>query len=475
MPLVEVPKAFSGQSFQHDPATDRQALEALLPDLQKFSPLVGIDSTDPTRDNSDSIFLDISRTYSVLGGLPRVLEDLKIHFQQLGYSIQLQTAETLAAAWALAHFGSTKKPSPSSTPEKAIRDLPVVSLQIDAQTQTTFQELGIQSVQQVLDLPRASLPSRFGDQLNRRINQILGLADERILVFHPETQRQWTHRLEHPSGDAEVLQTIACLLLRQAIDSLRPQQLGILSLYCQFRTENQSIDFRLKLVEPTLDQNYLMQLLILQMEQQQIHQPQTAVHLFVPIVGENRPQQQWLFQDQHDNRRKERAGLVERLAARLGDTAIQQLRQQSQALPERNYVQRKRMTLQQPVKQTPKTNSRSPSQNSAPAGSLERPSRLFAQPKRLKILGPQRCSVAAGNNQASQQRIQGAWVPQDFQLGKRSYKIVFAVGPERIESQWWEGRWVRRDYFRVHTEQGQRFWIFREARNHNWYVHGDFA
>ena len=49
-------------------------------------------------------------------------------------------------------------------------------------------------------------------------------------------------------------------------------------------------------------------------------------------------------------------------------------------------------------------------------------------------------------------------------------------GPERIESGWWEGRDVRRDYFVARTARGQTLWIYRQRdADRAWYVHGIFA
>ena len=54
-------------------------------------------------------------------------------------------------------------------------------------------------------------------------------------------------------------------------------------------------------------------------------------------------------------------------------------------------------------------------------------------------------------------------------------RVLRAWGPERIESGWWRGPEVRRDYFHVVTERGERFWMFRCLRDGRWYVHGWFA
>ena len=35
------------------------------------------------------------------------------------------------------------------------------------------------------------------------------------------------------------------------------------------------------------------------------------------------------------------------------------------------------------------------------------------------------------------------------------------MGPERIESGWWDGADIRRDYYLVQTRAGQQGWAFR--------------
>jgi protein ImuB len=49
-------------------------------------------------------------------------------------------------------------------------------------------------------------------------------------------------------------------------------------------------------------------------------------------------------------------------------------------------------------------------------------------------------------------------------------------GPERIESGWWDGRDVRRDYYVARTRTGARLWVFRERRaERRWFLHGVFG
>jgi protein ImuB len=65
--------------------------------------------------------------------------------------------------------------------------------------------------------------------------------------------------------------------------------------------------------------------------------------------------------------------------------------------------------------------------------------------------------------------------PVSFQFGGRLNKVVSWWGPERIESGWWRGRSTRRDYYRVESDSGQRYWLYRRLADGKWFLHGEFA
>jgi len=56
---------------------------------------------------------------------------------------------------------------------------------------------------------------------------------------------------------------------------------------------------------------------------------------------------------------------------------------------------------------------------------------------------------------------------------------VLRDGPERIESGWWDGADVRRDYFIAESPRGETVWIYRDHRygieDGEWFLHGLFA
>ena len=62
----------------------------------------------------------------------------------------------------------------------------------------------------------------------------------------------------------------------------------------------------------------------------------------------------------------------------------------------------------------------------------------------------------------------------EFRCAGRQQRIARCWGPERIETGWWRGRPVGRDYYRVETAAGRRFWLFRRLRDGHWFLHGMF-
>jgi protein ImuB len=104
---------------------------------------------------------------------------------------------------------------------------------------------------------------------------------------------------------------------------------------------------------------------------------------------------------------------------------------------------------------------------SVPAGwgGEPRPPRLLAQPIPLAVIA----AVPDGP-------------PAQLRYGGRSHRVLWAVGPERLEPEWWgadAGRPVR-DYYRVQTAEGPRLWICRLLEpgmdgTPRWFLHGELA
>ena len=70
--------------------------------------------------------------------------------------------------------------------------------------------------------------------------------------------------------------------------------------------------------------------------------------------------------------------------------------------------------------------------------------------------------------------------PQDIRSIVRrtglSSRLRIVDGPERIETGWWDGEGIARDYYMAVNPRGMRLWIFRNrSRSADWYLHGFFG
>jgi protein ImuB len=65
--------------------------------------------------------------------------------------------------------------------------------------------------------------------------------------------------------------------------------------------------------------------------------------------------------------------------------------------------------------------------------------------------------------------------PIPFRRGGRRHVVARHWGPERLETGWWRGQSAWRDYYRVETTEGHRYWLFRRRRDGKWFLHGIFG
>src|SRR5690606_35889753 len=94
-PLAEVA---SSRLEQHDPQADHAKLLELAARCEQFSPVVGLEGTD-------NLLLDVTGLESLFGGERSLMGQVVEAFRQYGLTIRPAMADTVGAAWGLAHFG----------------------------------------------------------------------------------------------------------------------------------------------------------------------------------------------------------------------------------------------------------------------------------------------------------------------------------------------------------------------------------
>ena len=472
---------------KHDPAADREALEELAASCQQFSPLVGLEDTpEPT-----CLLLDIAGVAPLFGGEDRLLAKVTEKLHRRGYRVQLGVGETIGQAWAMAQCpvqstecgenlplpvgegrgeGDVGDPSmnpktPPSPPlprggtefDSAI--LLPAALRLPGETLDLLDELGITSVAQLQALPRAALASRFGDLLVKRLNQFEGKTKEVIIAHRAAEPFAASWSLEHPTAKREVIEQVLSALLDRLCVQLDEQDRGAVQVECEIKLVDRQQQraattekLTIGLYQPTASATHLSQLMQLQLEGRRWGGLISDVRLHATTTAPLEVTQSELFPDQQRERSRKLALLVDRLSSRLGREQVLSPRPQSDALPERavEYVP----TVDRRSAAIRRTKRSKPS----PAAGLTRPLKLYDPPIAVAAL-----AVAPDGP------------PQRFQFHRWRHTIVRQWGPERIETSWWRGRTVRRDYWRVETETGQRFWLFRRLDDGEWFLHGDFV
>jgi protein ImuB len=463
MSLAEATALAGAHLEEHDPAADRAAIAQLAAWCEQFSPIVGL-------EEPDNLLLDVTGLGPLFGGEYVLTEQIVRAFRRRGLATQVAIADTVGAAWALAHYGKKVSDTfsivPSGKTDEALANLPIAALRLADETIAILSELGIEQISQLLALPRDALASRFDPQLLIRLNQAIGLMPEAITSHRPPPEFTAHSLLEFPTANREALDHILAQLMTQITRSLLERQQGVIQLECYFQCEvGQPIRIHVGLFRASADAKHLLELTRTKLDRLTLPALITAVKLSVLTSAPLTSWQPSLFDDQSQREgRRQTALLVDRLASRLGRQSVVRAVAQPDAQPEFAFryepltgvaPKRGRESMSSANRLRNKKGRESPQLSLVRV--LPRPLRLEHEPIPLEVLS------VVPNGPPIQFHHQGHW-----------RRIAQTWGPERIQTGWWRGRYVQRDYYRVEITAGTRFWLFRRLADGKWFLHGVF-
>lgn len=422
-PLAEVAV---GRTEQHDPYADEKALFQLAAWCEQFSPCVGVELPD-------TLCFDITGLDALFGDEERLFHLVAKSFERIGMTARIAVADTLGAAWALAHF---------SDGEQAIGDLPVAALRLSDEV-GLLAELGVGRIGQLLKIPRDALASRFGPPTLLRIDQMTGQVAEPIVSHRPPPEIVVETRLDYPLDNRQALETVFAKLIERIAGQLADRLQGAIRIECELNCERQPVRFVIGLFRACAKPAHLFELAQMQLERASLPGPITGAKLSVLLSAPLEAWQQELFESSHREDRRQVGLLVDRLSNRLGREAVVRASPLPEAQPE----------LAVWYEPLTGARSRASKQSWKP---LPRPLRLEREPEPLEVL-----SVAPHGPP-----IRFHW--------HGLHTVARHWGPERIQTGWWRGHYVQRDYYRVETEVGRRFWLFRNLPDDDWFLHGVF-
>src|SRR5262245_51624079 len=161
----------------HQSAVDRRALAKLAEACERFSPRVALEEGD----EPESLLLDISNLAHLWGSENKLVAQAAALITKRGYRAQTAVADTVGQAWALARReqGAGSRELRTFAPRRAPSGwlhAPCSLLRLPSDITALLRQLGIETVAQLLALPRESLAPRFGDELLHRLDQFTGAA-----------------------------------------------------------------------------------------------------------------------------------------------------------------------------------------------------------------------------------------------------------------------------------------------------------
>ena len=366
------------------------------------------------------LLLEVQSSLKLFGPWPRLEVRLREELGALGFRHRITAAPNPVAARVLANVHDGLAITEAEALRQALERLPVQHLGFSREAATAFARMGLRSLARILALPRASLGRRFPADVLVQLDRLLGIRPL-ALEFHrpPDVFEQ---RIEL-NFEVESHQALLFPLRRLTADLaayLAGRDSGVqrFVLHLEHRAMAAS-QVQVGLLSAERDAGMLFELTRGRLEQLQLPAPVLAVRLVARDLPPFTPEHRQLFEER-PQQSVPWEQLHERLRARLGDEAVHGLGACADHRPERAWCAQS--SLAQPM---------------APL----RPGWLLAEPQPL-----------------------------------RDSDLHILAGPERIESGWWDGGDIRRDYHVVQLRSGQRGWAFRELGSQGpLMLHGWFA
>jgi protein ImuB len=436
---------------EHDPARDARALEALARWMMRFTPVVALPETSKDESEisnlksqiSHSIYLDLTGCERVFGGVSNIVRDVMTSLNRLRVSASVAVASTPGAAWALASFSDNGRIIPREDLSSVLSTLPVAGLRLDDDLLESLHHLGIETIGQVISLPRHALPSRFGSKLLHRIDQALGRIAEPLVpltYFAPIEARM---DFDGAVDSIEAIYLVFKRLIGDVVSELARRGCGVREIEIEFfRAYAQTIKHTIGLSRPSRDPVNLFNLIRCATENLDGGGDGfLGIRLFVARAERISDEQIALLDQERYAGEIELAQLIERLRVRMGEGAIATPALVESHLPERAWTYA-----------CVSTRVENPCHG--------RPLQLLPEPTEIAVM------VSPSEDRDGR--------PILFRHQHQVHELRHAIGPERISGEWWRGHDRTRDYFDVEDDEGRRFWLFRVQETNRWYLHGVF-
>jgi protein ImuB len=354
---------------------------------------------------------------------------------------------TLAALW-LARGGHPAVIDDLGALPGHMAKLPIACTAWDIERLQTLRAMGVTRVGELLRLPRAGLARRVGPAAVQDLDIALARQFAPRRAFVPRERFRARCDFETEIEHVAYLEKALEPLIARCAQFLRERQAGVQALRLKLRHRAGSVTrVHLGLASITGERRRLMDVLAQKLGRLELEAPVRGMELVSGSLQPLSAASLDVFAGLAGTGAGTGAGcnsvpqLVERLRARLGEEAVYGVAAIPEHRPEAAWRRVHELSLAAASRMGEKMTGRDSGDE------MPRPVWLLDAP--LALSQP---DMAAGG-------------------------LVLERGPERIESGWWDGRGVARDYYVARQCGGARqlLWVFQERQSKRWYLHGVFA
>jgi protein ImuB len=432
------------------------SLERLATSAQRFTPRVSLVAPD-------GLLLEVKGSLHLFDGTDGLIRALANECGTVGIEPAIALAPTPLAALVAARVG---KPygEPFIVTNKAqlvgrLSSVPLAPLRWPQDVVERLAGMGVRTIGQALRLPRAGFARRFGPKHLAELDRLTGRSADLRHHFQPRERFRRRRELTYELENTEVLLIVLAPLLADLGKFLQERQCGVTELECRLRHRHAPPSrCILRLASPVAEVARLTELLGERLSALTLPEPVRSceIRTGLPVLRVLASNPLWQPGEYGGSGGSEAPELIERLRARLGHEAVYGLQMLAGHRPENTWSMREPAAV---------NGSRAASDSGSrwalfrstqavppappPWPAFRRPLWLLHTPQQLE-------------------EIDG--VP------RRRGPLRFFGDVERIETGWWDGADVGRDYYTVFDIYGVQLWIFRErAEPHSWFLHGVFG
>ena len=412
------------------------ALQKLCLHAHSFTSFVSIEPPN-------ALLLEIKGSVKLFGSLQQLHADLDDGWRRLTLRAHSAVApSTLAALW-LARAGGASQIEDTDQLPSHLAKVPIACTAWDIERLQTLRAMGVTSLSELMRLPRAGIARRLGPAVVRDLDIALARqpAPRRAFVRRERFRERcdFETEIEHVAYLEKALEP----LIERCARFLRQRQAGIQALQLKLKhREGPATRVRLGLASITSERRRLSDVLCQKLVRLDLRAPVRGMELISgSLRGLSASSLDVFAGFTGAGSRDSAPQLVERLRARLGAEAVYGVCLIPEHRPEAAWRRVHELHLTAAAGVAEEIGDQN----------LPRPVWLLNEP--LPLLQPE-----------------------------------ILQGPERIESGWWDGKGVARDYYVARTPAGRpqgedqggpslgaRLWVFQERQSKRWYVHGVFA